>query len=105
MIEELHGIWARCGAQCCREGQIIAEITGQLYCDLSIDLGGASASEFLPRPVQAFCGASFQTCCDARFSDFTQSYTSDEGQSCKAYTEGEYSSAWEEARAEQCSYD
>ncbi|HVK68650.1 MAG TPA: hypothetical protein VM694_29525 [Polyangium sp.] len=105
VIEELHGIWARCGAACCREGQLIAEITGQLYCDLSIDLGGIDADEFIPRPVQAFCGEAFQTCCDARFSEFTRAYTDDEGQSCKAYTEGEFSSAWEDARGEQCSYD
>lgn len=105
VIEELHGIWARCGASCCREGQLIAEITGQLYCELSIDLDGLDASEYLPRPVQAFCGEAFQSCCDTRFSDFTRSYSSDEGQSCTPYTEGNFSSAWEEARGEQCSYD
>lgn len=104
-LEELHGIWAACGAQCCEEGELIAEITGQLYCDLSIALGGVGATDYLPRAPQASCGEAFQACCDARFQAFTQGYIDPEGASCRGYTEGAFSSAWDQARSNQCSYD
>lgn len=104
LYEELGAIWESCPAPCCERGALVAEIGGQLYCDLSIALDGLGVDGYLPSRRVPGCGAQFETCCDARFTGFTMSYSNPEGQ-CLPYTEGAFVEAWTQARHNMCVYE
>ncbi|MDC3953940.1 hypothetical protein [Polyangium jinanense] len=104
IYEALHGVWGRCSAYCCSEGKIVGEIGAELYCHLSIALDGLGVTDYLPRKPPSLCGAAFESCCESRFGEVTQSYADPEGQQCRTYTEGAYLSAWEQSLNDQCAY-
>ncbi|UQA59533.1 hypothetical protein [Polyangium aurulentum] len=100
---ELGAIWEGCGAQCCERGELVAQIVGQLYCDVAIALGGVGVADYLPAELVHGCGAQFETCCDARLTDFARSHGGPEGQ-CLPYTEGAFLEGWTQARHNLCVY-
>lgn len=52
---------------CIADGEFIGEISAQLYCDLSIALGGLGLADLFERLATDACGEAFQDACDATF--------------------------------------
>ncbi|MDI3287989.1 hypothetical protein [Polyangium sp. 15x6] len=104
IYDTLHGMAAKCSAHCCSEGKIVGEISAEVYCHLSIALDGLSVTDYLPRKPPSLCGAAFESCCEATFTEVTQSYVDAEGQQCRAYTEGAFLPAWEQSLNDQCAF-
>lgn len=108
VFQELDAVWAVCDGQCCQEGQVIGELSAELYCQLSIILDGlAEPDDFVRRPVYT-CGLTFETCCDANFIGTSLSYegmnmTGDLVQ-CRVYTDDPYFDVWNGTRELQCMY-
>lgn len=105
----LDRVWSSCTSQCCQEGEIIGQMSGELYCDLSILLGGLGEPEqFIRGPVDS-CGADFQLCCDAKFIDTTRRYSARgaDGKTaqCLPYTRGDHQQVWSDTRALECAYE
>lgn len=95
----LDEVWLQCGGDCCDEGEAIGELAAEIYCQLSILLGGLGEPDlFVRRPVWT-CGFSFQTCCDSMFVGFSQDFPE-----CLPYTEDPYYDIWDGTRVMQCSY-
>lgn len=101
MLDQLYGT---CADQCFLDGEFAGEISGEVYCELSIALGGlAAADDFLRGPVQV-CGLNFEIGCDSAFIGTTVSYANSEGV-CEPFTEGEFFDVWDQARNNQCAYE
>lgn len=108
VFEELDGVWMACDGQCCEEGQVIGELAGELYCQLSIILDGlAVPDDFVRRPVY-MCGFSFETCCDTSFIGTSLTYAGlnlfGELVQCSNYTTDPYDGVWNGTRELQCMY-
>lgn len=109
VFQQLDNVWKLCDGQCCSEGSAIGVLAAQLYCQLSILLGGlAKPDTYVRRPV-LLCGFSFQMCCDADFLGTSLSYVGKDmfgaPQKCEKYTEGDvYTPIWDGTRILQCAY-
>jgi hypothetical protein len=100
-LDELYG---SCSDQCFLEGSFAGEISAQVYCELSIALGGLGlVDDFIRGPVQT-CGLNFEVGCDATFIGVSRVYSNAFG-SCLPYTEGAYFPVWHQARQNQCIYE
>jgi hypothetical protein len=99
----LDTLYGTCADQCFLDGEFAGELSGEVYCELSIALGGlAAADDFLRGPVQV-CGFNFEIGCDSAFIDTTTSYTNTDGV-CGPFTEGSFFTVWDQARNNQCAY-
>jgi hypothetical protein len=104
VYQALDNLCGACFDQCFIDGEFAGQISGEIYCELSIALDGLEeADDFIRGPV-AVCGLSFETGCDAAFIGVTTSYVNDDG-ACVSYTEGEYERVWDQARNNQCMYE
>lgn len=108
VFQELDAVWLQCDGQCCQEGQVIGELAAELYCQLSIILGGLAApDDFVRRPVFT-CGFTFETCCDTDFIGTSLSFEGFnlEGElvQCLPYTQNPYVEVWNGTRELQCMY-
>lgn len=109
VLQELDSVWTGCEGQCCQEGSVIGELAADMYCQLSILLGGlADPNDFVRRPV-FFCGFAFQVCCDATFLSSSLIYQGPDstGQmtQCTPYTEPPFIEIWNNTRELQCAYE
>jgi hypothetical protein len=109
VFEQLDAVWAGCDSQCCLEGEVIGELSANLYCELSILLGGLVApDDFVRGPVYT-CGFEFQQCCDGAFVGTTARYVGEDfagrPTQCSTYTSGEYYEVWNGTRALECAYE
>lgn len=102
VYEEVNAVWLQCEANCCQEGTLIGEMTGELYCNIAISLGGLGVADFLPRLPVTVCPFNIETCCDTRFIGYTQSFVSENGQACLPYTRPPHELAWDQARNNMC---
>jgi hypothetical protein len=104
VYDALDDLYGTCSDQCFLEGSFAGEISAQVYCELSIALGGLGlADDFMRGPVQT-CGLNFEVGCDATFIGVSLSYVNALG-SCAPYTQGEYFPVWDQARHNQCIYE
>jgi hypothetical protein len=103
VYDELDALWGECDEQCFAEGEFIGEMAAQVYCELSLALGGLeTADRFIRGPVQT-CGMNFEMGCDFAFIDTTYNYSNMLGE-CSPYTEGDFEEVWDETRNNQCTY-
>jgi hypothetical protein len=109
VFQRLNEIWEQCAGDCCLEGETIGQLSGQLYCQLSILLNGlAKPDDFIRLPVY-MCGFAFETCCDAQFIDTTYNYVGlnmmSQPVACSPnYTDEPYYTVWDQTREIQCNY-
>jgi hypothetical protein len=104
VYNKLDALYGTCADQCFLDGQFAGELSGEVYCELSIALGGlAAADDFLRGPV-AVCGFNFEVGCDSSFISVTETYANTDGL-CEPFTVGEFSEVWEQARNNQCAYE
>jgi hypothetical protein len=108
-FEQLDRVWTTCDDQCCLEGEVIGQLSAELYCELSIILGGLlDPDDFVRGPVTT-CGLEFQTCCDSTFIGTSRNYVgydlSGRATACLQYTQGSYQSVWTETRNLECAYE
>jgi hypothetical protein len=100
----LDTLYGTCSDQCFLDGTFAGELSGQVYCELSIALGGlAEADDFLRGPVEV-CGLNFEIGCDSQFISTTTSFATTDGV-CAPYTEGTFEEVWDQARNNQCAYE
>jgi hypothetical protein len=100
----LDSLYGTCSDQCFLDGEFAGEMSAEVYCELSIALGGlAVADDFIRGPVQV-CGFNFEVGCDAAFIATTASYANTDG-TCEQFTEGEFFDVWDQARNNQCAYE
>jgi hypothetical protein len=100
----LDTLYGTCSDQCFLDGTFAGQLSGEVYCELSIALGGlAEADDFLRGPVQV-CGLNFEVGCDSQFIDTTTSFVNTDGV-CLQYTEGTFADVWDQARNNQCAYE
>ena len=100
----LDTLYGTCSDQCFLDGTFAGQLSGEVYCELSIALGGlAEADDFLRGPVQV-CGLNFEVGCDSQFIATTTTFTSTDGV-CVPYTEGTFEAVWDQARNNQCAYE
>ncbi|MEY4575850.1 MAG: hypothetical protein RL701_553 [Pseudomonadota bacterium] len=107
--------------QCILDGGQWGQFAANLYCDLSVELGGFGENEPFMRPPVGLCGTLFEAVCDGVYahvategstplSPAVQSYLSQRGLSvttypgCKPYTEGTFQSLYLNAIQIDCSY-
>lgn len=103
VYDELDALWGQCDDQCFAEGGIVGEMAGQVYCQLSLALGGlVTADRFIRGPVQV-CGFNFEMGCDSAFIDTTYNFSNGLGE-CAEYTDGDFWDVWDETRNNQCMY-
>jgi hypothetical protein len=100
-LDELYGT---CADECFLDGQFAGELSGEVYCELSIALGGLAVADGFMRGPVAVCGFNFEVGCDSSFVALTTSYANTDGL-CEPFTEGEFSDVWEQARVNQCAYE
>lgn len=109
IFEGLDALYGACGDTCFLDGLVAGEFAGQVYCELSIMLGGLSvADDFIRGPVQ-LCGASFQIGCDSAFIGTTLTYANDFG-ACAPFTldtppDGLFFDVWDQTRNNQCIFE
>jgi len=88
-INQLEGLWPLCEELCMTDGQQVGALVGQLYCDLSIALGGLDlAATTYCRPPTSWCSEVAQSACEQEYTSFTPAYTNVLGDACKLFTEG-----------------
>jgi hypothetical protein len=103
VYEELDGLYGTCADQCFLDGTFAGQLSAEVYCELSIALGGlVEADDFLRGPV-AICGLNFEIGCDSEFIAVSTVYENPDGE-CVTYTEGEFEEVWEQSRYNQCAY-
>ena len=103
VYEELDTLYGTCADQCFLDGEFAGQLSAEVYCELSIALGGlAEADDFLRGPV-AICGLNFEIGCDSAFIGVSLEYSNPDGV-CATYTEGDYETVWDQARNNQCAY-
>jgi hypothetical protein len=101
MLDQLYGT---CVDECFLDGEFAGALSGEVYCELSIALGGLDeADDFIRGPVQV-CGFNFEIGCDFAFIATTVGYENVDGV-CEPYTEGEFFEVWDQARNNQCMYE
>jgi hypothetical protein len=104
VYQALDGLYGACFDECFIDGEFAGQMSGEIYCELSIALDGLEeADDFIRGPVEV-CGLSFETGCDVAFIDVTTSYVNPDGV-CSIYTEGDYFEVWDQARNNQCMYE
>jgi hypothetical protein len=103
VYDGLDTLYGTCSDQCFLDGQFAGQLSAEVYCELSIALGGlAEADDFMRGPVEV-CGLNFEIGCDTEFIGVSVAYENDDGV-CLEYTEGEYLTVWDQARNNQCAY-
>jgi len=108
VFQQIDAVWTLCDGLCCDEGSAIGELAAELYCQLSILLGGlAVPDDFVRRPVFE-CGFEFQTCCDSNFMGVSRAYEGldllGQVKQCLPYTEDPFFDVWDGSREIQCTY-
>ena len=108
VLDGLDMQWTICGGQCCNEGTRIGELSAELYCQLSIILGGlGEPGQFIRRPVY-MCGFAFEACCDAEFMSVTDQYAGPDLfgqlQTCQPYCAAPFDLVCNETDQIQCNY-
>jgi hypothetical protein len=101
LLAELEDIQDECGLggpSCFLEGEFIGQVSAQLYCELSIALGGLAYpdEEFLPGPVDD-CDADFEAGCQQAFG-----VTANADAECVEFTEHPFDGVFEDTRDNQC---
>jgi len=90
-IEELVGLWPRCAELCAMDGQMVGELLGQLYCNLSSAFGGLDlARTTYCRPPTSWCSEVAETTCDESYASYTPTYVDLLGNACESYTQAPY---------------
>jgi len=107
VYNKLDALYGTCADDCFIDGTFAGQLSGEIYCELSIALGGlVEADDFLRGPV-AVCGFSFEIGCDSQFISTTTEFVTPapSPQACEQYTEGEFAEVWDQARNNQCAYE
>ncbi|UQA59535.1 hypothetical protein [Polyangium aurulentum] len=102
VLRQVDVTWKSCEVECCGLGKPIAEMTGELYCNTAIDLGGVGVDRFLDRLPVTLCPFNVETCCDFRFIEYTRAFRNEAGVACLPYTQPPYELAWDQARNNSC---
>lgn len=97
LLAQLLDLQAECLGVCIADGLFVGEVSGRLYCALSVALGGLVPVELLVRLPTDACGSAFQSSCDAGFATLA---TGDPA--CAPYTATPHAEAYVEARNNQC---
>jgi hypothetical protein len=104
VYRELEDQYGTCADECFLDGELAGQLSGEVYCELSIALGGlVEADDFLRGPVEV-CGLSFEIGCDSAFIGTTVDYVNEYG-ACEPFTEDDFFGVWDQARNNQCAYD
>lgn len=107
--------------QCVIDGGTWGQFAADLYCELSIELGGLAESNGFIRAPAGLCGTLFEQTCDdvysyvasegaARISPAVKSFLASRSvvvssyPGCGEYTEGAFEAAFESARELDCAY-
>jgi hypothetical protein len=97
-------LYGTCADQCFLDGEMIGALTGEIYCELSIALGGlVAADEFIRGEVQV-CGLNFEIGCDSAFIGTTLEYENTDGV-CLPFTEDGFEPVWDQVRNNSCAYE
>lgn len=102
VADRLIEIQNECLGYCVLDGQMIGEIAAQMYCELSILLGGLAKDVDLIEGFLTLCGAAQVGACESIFASITTNY---DDPACTQYTEGDYSEVWAQAQNNQCVYN
>jgi len=106
-FQELDAISTNCSWPCCREGTVMGKMSGEIYCQLSILLGGlAVPDDYIRRPLYR-CGASFLACCSIEFVSTSKNFFAGPGNTsvaCLPYTDVPYYTVWDGMRESLCNY-
>ena len=104
VYDELDALYEEVANQCFMDGEMIGEMAAEVYCELSLALGGlASADRFLRGPVYT-CGVNFEIACDSKFMGESRAFTNALG-ACLPYTQGTFRQVWDDTRNNQCIYE
>jgi hypothetical protein len=91
-IEKLTTFWPLCAELCITDGQMVGELVGQLYCNLSTALGGLDLAETtFCRPPTTWCSDVAQDACDESYAEYTPAYVDLLGNACEPYTQSPFS--------------
>jgi hypothetical protein len=97
--------FSECIQQCFLDGSFWGELSGLIYCELAIALGGLGSVDLLARaPVEGLCGLSFEIGCELTYVATAEQYENQSG-ACLPYTQGDYFEVWDDSRANMCSYE
>ena len=107
--------------QCILDGAQWGQFTAQLYCELSLELGGLAEGTLFTRAPAGLCGGLFEFTCDDVYSyiaseaqdtldPIVQRFISERGLSvapypgCGQFTRAQYASVFQSAQQTDCAY-
>jgi hypothetical protein len=89
-----------CFGICIRDGQAIGELSGSLYCQLSVALGGLGEIDLpTPEPPASLCDQRSQAACQGTFTNVSLAQSE-----CLPFTEDDFETVFEQTRADQCAF-
>jgi hypothetical protein len=97
LLAQLQDLTDECVGLCIADGLFVGELSGRLYCALSIALGGLVPVELFERLPTDACGTAFQASCDAGFVTVA---TGDPD--CVPFTVAPHTEAYLEVQNNQC---
>jgi hypothetical protein len=89
------------GAVCLLDGQTWGNLSGDLYCALSIEFGGVEALGLVPVPPTNLCGTNFVAGCIEEFV----SYAEADANACDAFTEAPHENVYADWQSGMCAYE
>lgn len=90
-----------CGIECSNEGMITGQLAADLYCGLSVALGGLGMDVDLGRGPQSTCGDAFEPACLSAFDTESGGYDG-----CAPYLKNtSFENVWTQAQHNQCLYN
>lgn len=115
------GRLAQLVGQCIIDGGTWGQFAAELYCELSMELGGLAQAEGFVRTPVGLCGTLFQQVCDNVYgyvategaesiSPSVKTFLQSRGvsvsiyQTCAEFTEGTFEDVFESSRAVDCAY-
>jgi hypothetical protein len=91
--------------QCKDDGTAFGEAAAQVFCDLSISLGGLGVDELLPPGPSSSCSNKYEEACHAAFDRVAANFemvSGDPDAHCAPFTTGDFLEAYQVARFNQC---
>jgi hypothetical protein len=101
-VEQVDTFFNSCADTCFLEGEFVGNLVADVYCQLSIALGGlATADDFIRGPVEV-CGLGFETACDSTFLTKTTGFP---GGQCLPFTREPFLDVYFQTQTNQCAFD
>lgn len=85
---------------CVLDGEVWGELSGDLYCALSIEFGGQDVLGLMPVAPESLCGESFEEACQDEFASFAEA-----SPTCEPYTEAPFVSVFADWQVGMCMYE